>query len=349
MTHRRLVSIVLGTVLGVAALVALAGSAAADVDVVPSLVYTSAQDIEQAQAILVHAGYLPAGSYRKGEVDPPTAKALREFQFVHGLRQTGVLDYETASQLPSHWMARDSDGDGVMDDRDRCPNTPAGAQVDEHGCPKDSDGDGVYDGIDLCPDTPRGARVDASGCPNDSDRDGIYDGLDQCPDTPRGAKVDSRGCPMDSDHDGVYDGLDDCPDTPRGKKVDERGCPEPEKPAAMFEGKKSLVLEGVNFETNSAKLTSDSHSVLDRVAESLNASPDVKVEVAGHTDSVGSDSHNMSLSKARAESVRDYLVKKGVDSSRLVARGYGETKPIADNGTAAGRAKNRRVELTRID
>jgi outer membrane protein OmpA-like peptidoglycan-associated protein len=349
MTRPRLVSIVLGTALGAVAAVALAGLAAADVDVVPSVVYTSPQDIEWAQAILVQAGYLASGSFRQGEVDPATAKALRDFQFVHGLRQTAVLDYETASQLPSHWMAKDSDGDGVTDDRDRCPNTPAGATVDEHGCPKDSDGDGVYDGIDDCPDTPRGARVDSNGCPGDADRDGVYDGLDQCPDTPRGAKVDSRGCPMDSDHDGVYDGLDDCPDTPRGKKVDERGCPEPEKPAAMFEGKKSLVLEGVNFETNSAKLTSDSLTVLDRVAESLNASPDVKVEIAGHTDSVGGDSHNMSLSKARAESVRDYLVKKGVAASRLKARGYGETRPIADNGTAAGRARNRRVELTRID
>jgi outer membrane protein OmpA-like peptidoglycan-associated protein len=349
MMGRPLVTMVIGTIFGVAAAVVPAWAAAGGIDVQPGVVYTSTEDIERAQAILVREGYLSGGSYRRGEVDTPTAEALRAFQFVHGLRPTGVLDYETATQMPSHWMATDSDGDGVTDDRDRCPNTPAGAVVDAHGCPKDSDGDGVYDGVDDCPDTPRGAKVDSRGCPEDSDRDGVYDGLDQCPDTPRGAKVDSRGCPLDSDRDGVYDGLDDCPDTPRGKKVDSSGCPEAEKPATVFEGKKTLVLEGVNFETNSAKLTHGSHATLDKVAESLRDSPDVRVEIAGHTDSSGSDSHNLTLSKARAESVRDYLVREGVESSRLVAKGYGETRPIEDNGTAAGRAKNRRVELTRID
>ncbi len=120
---------------------------------------------------------------------------------------------------------KDSDHDGVSDDKDDCPNTPIGAKVDKRGCPTDEDGDGVYDGLDKCPGTPRGAKVDADGCPMDSDKDGVYDGLDKCPDTPAGIKVDKDGCPPDADGDGVADYLDKCPNTPKGAKVDAQGCP----------------------------------------------------------------------------------------------------------------------------
>src|SRR6266568_1424028 len=118
----------------------------------------------------------------------------------------------------------DLDHDGVPDNRDACPNTPAGAKVDAKGCPFDSDKDGVADGFDQCPDTPIGARVDAKGCPMDSDNDGVYDGIDQCPNTPLGATVDAKGCPSDSDGDGVPDGIDKCPNTPHGVEVDSVGC-----------------------------------------------------------------------------------------------------------------------------
>ncbi len=245
----------------------------------------------------------------------------------------------------------DSDGDGVPDGIDQCPDTPRGAKVDAKGCPIDSDGDGVYDGIDQCPDTPKGAKVDARGCPIDSDGDGVPDGIDQCPNTPRGAKVDAKGCPIDSDGDGVPDGIDRCPDTPRGVKVDAYGCPiAPPKAEPLFkEGRKSLVLEGVNFDNDSAKLRPESLEILDRVAASLKDWPEVRVEVGGHTDSNGGAAYNLKLSQRRAEAVRDYLIGKGIDGSRLTARGYGKTEPIADNKTAEGRAKNRRVELTRLD
>ena len=337
------------TVMGLMAVMALAAPAAAGPSFDSDRVYTSPQEIKQAQAILVQDGELAPGSFRPGILDHPTAHALCAFQCQHGLLKTGLLDYETMALLTSHYVPGDADGDSVTDALDRCPDTPKGATVDEHGCPKDSDGDGVLDGIDACSGTPRGATVDARGCPSDSDRDGVPDGIDQCPDTPRGATVDAKGCPSDSDNDGVYDGLDYCPGTPKGKQVDARGCPEPGTPAGIFEGKKKLVLEGVNFETNSARLTSSSSEVLDRVAQSLKDWPDVKVEIGGHTDSVGSESHNLSLSRARAESVREYLMKRGIGASRLVAKGYGESDPIADNGTAEGRAKNRRVELAQID
>jgi len=244
---------------------------------------------------------------------------------------------------------KDTDGDGVFDGIDRCPDTPRGWAVDATGCPLDSDGDGVPDGADACPNTPQGARVDSRGCPTDSDGDGVFDGIDRCPDTPRGAKVDAKGCPLDSDGDGVFDGIDRCPDTPRGTKVDAAGCPIAAKAAPIFEpGKKSLVLEGVNFEVDSDRLTPESTAILDKVAASLRDWPDVKVEVGGHTDSSGSDAYNLRLSDRRASAVASYLESQGVPAFQLSSRGYGETKPIADNKTREGKAKNRRVELTKL-
>jgi len=245
---------------------------------------------------------------------------------------------------------RDSDGDGVWDGMDRCPNTPRGATVDASGCPKDSDGDGVWDGIDRCPSTPKGAMVDITGCPKDSDGDGVWDGIDRCPDTPKGATADAAGCPKDSDGDGVWDGIDRCPDTPRGAKVNATGCTEVAQAPALFEpGKKTLVLEGVNFESDSAVLLPSSLVVLDRVAASLKAWPDVQVEVAGHTDSTNTTVHNQKLSGRRADSVRNYLIGQGVAASRLVAKGYGEGIPVADNKTKEGRKLNRRVELRKLN
>jgi len=244
----------------------------------------------------------------------------------------------------------DSDGDGVYDGIDQCADTPKGWPVDEKGCPKDSDGDGVADGADTCPDTPQGAKVDAKGCPSDADGDGVLDGLDRCADTPKGAKVDSFGCPVDSDHDGIFDGLDKCPETRRGAKVDAAGCEIIEKAPPLFEmERKTLILEGVNFEVDKAEILPESAAILDKVTASLRDWPEVRVEIGGHTDSSGSDAHNMDLSQRRADSVKAYLVAKGIDPSRLETKGYGERKPIADNKTVEGKAKNRRVELTRLD
>jgi len=140
--------------------------------------------------------------------------------------------------------------------------------------------------------------------------------------------------PMDSDGDGVPDGADRCPGTPRGVVVDEKGCPlEP------------VILRGVAFETASATLTTGSRPVLDAVAQDLKLHPRVQVELQGHTDSRGADAYNLELSQRRADSVRDYLIAQGVSGTRLTAKGYGETQPVADNATAAGRAENRRVVM----
>jgi outer membrane protein OmpA-like peptidoglycan-associated protein len=238
---------------------------------------------------------------------------------------------------------RDSDGDGVTDLSDKCPNTPAGTAVDASGCPKDSDGDGVLDAADKCPNTPAGTPVDATGCPKDSDGDGVTDLLDKCPNTPAGVSVDGTGCPFDRDGDGVIDSTDKCPDTPAGTKVDAVGCPE------LFGGGATLVLEGVYFETGKATLKPESQASLYRVAESLRGNPEVTVEIGGHTDNTGSKATNVRLSAARANAVRDFLISRGVDAARMTAKGYGPEKPVADNKTVAGRAANRRVELTKTN
>jgi OOP family OmpA-OmpF porin len=239
----------------------------------------------------------------------------------------------------------DGDKDGVYDGIDKCPDTPAGHEVDNRGCSMDSDGDGVHDGPDKCADTPSGATVDADGCPKDSDGDGVYDGIDKCADTPKGVTVDSRGCPKDSDGDGVYDGLDKCPNTEKGAKVDAKGC------AIPFESEEqALVLRNILFEFNSATLTDASKQVLDIMAVPLSQSnATLRFEVAGHTDSVGSDAYNLKLSQRRAESVVNHLVASGLGRSRLEAKGFGETKPVDTNDTADGRANNRRVELRQLD
>ena len=130
----------------------------------------------------------------------------------------------------------DSDGDGILNNRDRCAGTPAGAQVDGRGCPADTDGDGVPNGIDRCPNTAGGALVNAEGCTQDSDGDNIADGIDKCPDTPSGVLVDATGCPRDSDGDTIADGLDRCSDTPRGATVDALGCPGDEDGDGVLDG-----------------------------------------------------------------------------------------------------------------
>jgi outer membrane protein OmpA-like peptidoglycan-associated protein len=242
----------------------------------------------------------------------------------------------------------DTDSDRVFDGIDVCPDTPAGATVDETGCPSDEDGDRIFDGVDQCPGTPAGTAVDETGCPADQDLDGVLNAVDQCPNTPPGTAVDSNGCPPagDADRDGVNDNLDRCPNTAPGRDVDSVGCP------ILFVVEQGavqpLILRGVNFASGSSRLTEDSYLTLNDVAASLLGQPDVRIEIAGHTDNTGSLTTNTRLSLARAEAVRTYLAQRGVPVERMVARGYGPDEPIATNQTAQGRAQNRRVELRQI-
>ncbi|MEO0973110.1 MAG: OmpA family protein, partial [Pseudomonadota bacterium] len=229
----------------------------------------------------------------------------------------------------------DSDGDGVLDDVDQCPNSPIGAIVDSTGCELDSDGDGVPDRLDRCPGTTRGAEVDEAGCALDDDNDGVPNYRDRCPNTPPGTPVGDDGCTLDDDGDGVLNADDECPNTRAGARVDFRGC----------EIRDEISLPGVNFETNSNVLLPTSIRTLDGAVETLRRYDDLIVECDGHTDSRGAASYNESLSQRRAEAVCDYLSSRGISSSRLSARGYGESQPIASNDTAEGRAANRRVTL----
>ena len=238
----------------------------------------------------------------------------------------------------------DADGDGVFDEDDLCPGTIGGVRVDTTGCRVDTDGDGVFDEDDRCVDTPSGVRVDATGCRVDADGDGVFDEDDRCAGTPAGVRVDDTGCRVDTDGDGVFDEDDACAATEIGVEVDARGCP------VLFEPETNVVvLEGVTFELNSAVLTASAEDVLDRVAQSLTGSPEIRVRVVGHTDSTGQRAYNVTLSQSRAESVVAYLVTQGVALNRLEAVGVGPDRPVGDNSTAAGRAMNRRVELERIN
>ncbi len=200
---------------------------------------------------------------------------------------------------------------------------------------RDGDADGVPDSRDECPNTPAGQRVDARGCPRDSDGDGVTDDQDQCPNTVRGAPVDATGCELDSDNDRVVNRLDNCPNTRAGARVDVKGC----------EIREVIELPGVNFETNSDRLLPGTEQILADAAATLVMNQDLVVEVAGHTDSAGSAEYNEGLSERRANTVRDYLVSRGVNPGNLTVKGHGEAEPVADNATAEGRARNRRVEL----
>lgn len=171
--------------------------------------------------------------------------------------------------------------------------------------------------------------------PADTDNDGVPDNIDVCPGTPYRVAVDATGCVPDSDGDGVANDRDKCPGTPSGVTVDANGC-EP------------IQFESVHFDTESATLDAAARQRLDDVAAVLSRNPDVEIEIAGHADSRGPDAYNQQLSVRRAESARDYLAQQGIDVARMTARGYGESQPIASNDTAAGQAKNRRVELLAV-
>ena len=213
----------------------------------------------------------------------------------------------------------DSDGDGVPDHRDNCPDTPKGVQVDDKGCPLDSDGDGVPDYKDKCPDTPKGVKVDENGCE-----------IKPPPEVMPVAPVD-----VDSDGDGVPDSMDKCPDTPRGTRVDHTGCPLVEK----------IELKGVWFAFDSSVITPESARVLDEVALTFKRYPTLVAEMAGHTCNIGTERYNQGLSERRANAVRNYLISKGVDPKQMTAKGYGELQPMTSNATREGREKNRRTEM----
>ena len=280
-------------------------------------------------------------------------------------------------------LAPDRDQDGVIDDEDRCPDVPG--LIERDGCP-DSDGDGIVDAIDQCPEAPEDidGQEDEDGCPEseDRDKDTVFDPDDECPDTP--GAVENKGCPYgDIDQDGLSDDKDQCPKAPEDVDAfeDGDGCPDPDndkdgipddddrcplKPETVngFEDEdgcpdvktdlvkvnrelgKIEIKQKVYFSTGRSLIRSRSNRLLDEVADVLKANTSMTVMVEGHTDAVGSSSTNLRLSQRRADAVRDYLIRKGVEPERLTAIGFGEEKPIDSNRTRRGRERNRRVEFT---
>jgi outer membrane protein OmpA-like peptidoglycan-associated protein len=212
----------------------------------------------------------------------------------------------------------------------------------------DRDNDGIVDSKDVCPDLAEDndGFQDDDGCPDfDNDNDGIQDAKDKCPSESedKDGFEDQDGCPdNDNDKDGIPDARDNCPDV--AGDANRNGCPF--KAPAKIED--NFILEGVTFRTGSAEITEDSYQNLDQVYESLAKYNDRKYEIAGHTDNTSTDKINIKLSLDRANAVREYLINRGIEAGRLVGKGYGSSRPKADNKTAAGRSLNRRIEFYRI-
>jgi len=249
----------------------------------------------------------------------------------------------------------DNDRDGSPDAQDKCPvlaEDRDGFQ-DGDGCPDpDNDDDGIPDLADSCKNEKEDMDgfEDADGCPEtDNDADGIPDASDRCPNAAEDMDgfEDVDGCPdFDNDADGIADSMEKCPDQ---KEVfngfrDQDGCPD-SKPKEIKHGR--TILGNVRFPQGSAVLHSDSRTELDALAQSLEAFPDIEIQVHGHTDSYGSRASNQVLSEKMARMVADYLTRRGISSQRIGAIGFGEDKPVAPNNTAEGREMNRRIEIFR--
>ncbi len=299
--------------------------------------------LSDAVALFVEGGYIDGiGSDKADEV---------------GVKTESFLKLTAGLEFSFNCKKKDSDGDGVADRKDLCPNTPFGVAVDEDGCPIDSDGDGVADYLDDCPDEAGVAALNGcpdsdgdgvadkddecpdvaglaalNGCP-DSDGDGVADKDDQCPDTPRGYKVDDKGCPFDTDGDGIVDEEDDCP-TEAGP-AENNGCPVVE-----------MELKSIYFDFDKSSLKSAATSELDAIIKYLKENPKVAIDLTGHADATGTEAYNMGLSERRANEARAYLIDNGIAPQRIIkVIPLGESQPAAPNNTSEGRSLNRRVEI----
>jgi len=278
---------------------------------------------------------------------------------------------------PAVPKAGDRDGDGYDDDVDSCPDDPEDFDgfEDEDGCPDvDNDGDGILDAARLengvwinldqkdgvdCRNDPEDLDgfQDEDGCPDpDNDGDGILDVDDKCPNEPEDfdSFQDEDGCPEpDNDGDGIPDTLDACPNEPEDFDgfEDEDGCPDLAVQVDPCEIKldDKVMFDSAKHSIDSKKFGDKNRKLLNDVVTVLNTNPDITIEIGGHTDSKGSDKSNQKLSQRRVDSVREYLVGKGIAGNRITAKGYGEGVPVDTNNTAEGRENNRRVEFKRTD
>jgi OOP family OmpA-OmpF porin len=252
----------------------------------------------------------------------------------------------------------DNDRDGILDVDDECPLVPEDhdGDADEDGCPEgtigDRDGDGILDNVDQCPDDPedRDGFEDENGCPDpDNDKDGILDVDDMCPNDPEDKDnfEDQDGCPdPDNDRDRILDKDDACPNDPETYNgyQDEDGCPD--KGSVIIEENEIIILEKIYFATDSAEILPKSFPIVDAVAATMVGNPQITlVEIQGHADERGTDEYNIRLTSDRAASVRQALIQRSVDASRLRSAGYGERCPVDPSHNAVAWEKNRRVEF----
>jgi OmpA-OmpF porin, OOP family len=249
----------------------------------------------------------------------------------------------------------DRDGDGIPDEYDHCPDqreTYNGFE-DVDGCPDDpdTDNDGIPDSRDHCmlQGEDKDGYLDDDGCPEpDNDLDGIPDAKDKCPNEPEDPDgfQDEDGCPDDdNDGDGVKDVDDQCPNTPGAPGGARPGCPG----LVVVTAKEIRITQQIQFDFNKATIKPVSFPILDAVKDVLVANPKISLEVQGHTDNVGNADYNKKLSQQRADSVRTYLIQKGIDGSKLVAKGYGMGQPLVPNNSEANKALNRRVQFIRTE
>ena len=232
----------------------------------------------------------------------------------------------------------DTDGDGIEDSKDECPLATGPAKL--NGCP-DNDGDGVANKNDECPE--QKGNINTRGCP-DKDNDGVADKYDLCPDVP--GAIENKGCPWpDTDNDGVLDKDDKCPK--QIGPIENKGCPYPklsQKSEKLIDDYANTIL----FDLGKSDLKQSNYEVLNNVVTIMKTHKQEKFLIAGHTDNTFTKEFNQTLSQDRANIVRNYLISRGINPSRLTSIGYGEEKPIHTNKTSEGRKENRRVEIILI-
>jgi outer membrane protein OmpA-like peptidoglycan-associated protein len=262
---------------------------------------------------------------------------------------------DKCSEAPKPGKEGDRDGDGIADTFDQCPDQRENYNgfEDLDGCPDDpdTDGDGVPDSRDQCILLPedKDGYLDEDGCPDvDNDADGIPDDKDKCPNEPEDPDgfQDEDGCPdEDNDSDTVKDVDDQCPNTPGQPTGAKPGCPS----LVVVTAKEIRITQQIQFDFNKATIKPVSFPILDAVYDVLSVNPKISLEVQGHTDNVGNAAYNQKLSQQRADSVRAYLVKKGISDGRLVSKGYGMAQPLVPNNSEANKALNRRVQFIRTE
>ena len=270
----------------------------------------------------------------------------------------GLLNARSAHVMATECVPKDTDGDGIVDKEDACPEEPEDLDgiADEDGCPEgtgDLDGDGLTDEEDGCPTEAEDADgfEDEDGCPDpDNDADGISDLTDESPLSPEDFDdfEDENGCPHpDNDGDSIADEDDECPLEPENlnEYFDDDGCPDQKPEKVKVVQNRIVIEEKIQFTSGRSTILRASYDVLDSVSTVLTQYPKIQIRIEGHTDSDGGEAMNQKLSDRRANAVRDYLVKAGINAVRMEAVGFGELRPMATNRTSTGKAKNRRVEF----